>query len=332
MKKDLGYKFKLLTKEELIISLDRLSRFKLPEESYFRVFSSIVTKCLISPKLSKTDIDNLSAEKLSQIVELIWNKSIENIFGKAYKEKKINLLKYLASKSFKNFDEKTKILINTNLLINNLLETTSTDILPPNMIFLKKCTNCKTESQIENIIKENKLLFPIRKLVIVEGITEEILLPVFSKKLGCSFEENGIYILGAGGKSKSPSLYMKLKDKLNIPVILLFDNDALEISNILSKSLLKKDKTLVIEHGEFEDILSLNLIKRSLNKEYLPATQLTIDELRLFPKMCDNIENFYRTRHLGEYKKSKVSKIIAENICYKSDISEEIKDIIFSII
>ena len=332
MKTVLGYKFKFLTKEELIISLDRLTRFKLPEESFFRVFSSIITKCLISPKLSKNEIESLSGDELSTIVELIWNKSVENIFGQEKKINKFNILKFLTYKTFKNFDDRTKKLIETNLSINKLLETSSCDYLPPNLYFLKSCVKCKNEKEVLNIIKKEKSLFPIRKLIIVEGITEEILLPAFAKKLDCSFEENGIYILGAGGKSKSPSLYLKLRDKLNIPVILLFDNDALEISNILSRNLLKKDKTIVIEHGEFEDILSVNLIKRSLNKEYLPATKLTIDELRIFPKMCENIENFYRTRHLGEYKKSKVSKIIAENISYKSDISEEIKDIIFSII
>ena len=43
---------------------------------------------------------------------------------------------------------------------------------------------------------------------------------------------------------------------------------------------------------------------------------------------CENIEEFYRTRHLGEYKKSRVSKLIANNIAYKTDITEEIKEII----
>ena len=332
MKKDLGYKYKLLTKEELFISLDRLSRFKLPEESYMRVFSSIITKCLISPKLSKKDIETLSATEISTIVQLIWNKSVENIFGKENKIKKINILKFLAYKTFKNFDERTKTLIDTNLLIDKLVETFSQEKLPPNIHFLKTCINCTNEKEILNKIKKNKLLFPIRKLIIVEGITEEILLPVFAKKLDCSFEENGIFIMGAGGKSKSPSLYIKLKDKLNIPIILLFDYDALEISNVLSKNLLKNDKIIIIKNGEFEDILSINLIKRALNKEYLPASPLSKDDLRIFPKMCENIENFYRTRHLGEYKKSKVSKIIAENIFYDTDISQDVKDIIFSII
>ena len=92
MKTNLGYKFKFLTKDELLISLDRLSRFKLPEESYFRVFSSIITKCLITPKLSKKDIEDLSGDELSKIVELIWNKSVENIFGAINKKNNINIL------------------------------------------------------------------------------------------------------------------------------------------------------------------------------------------------------------------------------------------------
>ena len=48
--------------------------------------------------------------------------------------------------------------------------------------------------------------------------------------------------------------------------------------------------------------------------------------------MCENIEEFYKSRHLGEFKKSKLSKIIAENIKYETDITEEIKNIIFSVI
>ena len=57
--------------------------------------------------------------------------------------------------------------------------------------------------------------------------------------VGYNFDELGIFILGAGGKSKSPSLYLKLKDKLKIPVIMLFDSDAKEICEFLNKSLYK---------------------------------------------------------------------------------------------
>ena len=134
--------------------------------------------------------------------------------------------------------------------------------------------------------------------------------------------------MGAGGKSKSPALYMKLRNKLKIPIILLFDCDAKEICEEMKNVLLKKDKIIMIKNGEFEDILSLNLIKRALNKEYETLIPIKKKDLKMYSKMCKNLENIYRIMQLGEFKKAKFAKIIAENIKYKSDLSQEIKDII----
>lgn len=321
-------KFKYLTLDELAISLDRLSRFKLPEESYFRVFSSIIQKCLIVPKYSKKDIEDLSPELLSSIVKKIWNKSVENLFGRNKNVKNFNVLKFLASETFYINDNRTKTLINTDLRISEILNTYNYSDAPINIKFLIKAQEAKSKDEIYILSKKYKLQFPVQKLIIVEGITEEILLPVFAQKLNYSFEENGVYILGAGGKSKSPSIYLKLRNRLKIPILLLFDNDAEEICTVLNKNLEKKDKTFLIKNGEFEDILSINLIKRALNNEYEPATKLIKDDLLISDRMCENIELFYRTRHLGEFKKSKVSKLIANNIKYKTDITDEIKEII----
>lgn len=334
MKKNVNYnfKFKYLTFDELVISLDRLSRFKPPEESYSRVFTDILTKCLISPKYSKNDIELLSADKISKLVEIIWNDSVEKLFNEKRKKSYSKILNFLVKETFKNIDEKTKTLINTNLNIDLLLKNIEYETAPINLKFLIKCHKLKSKKEILEESKKNNLLFPIRKLVIVEGVTEEILLPVFADKTGNNFDKNGIFILGAGGKSKSPSLYTKLKDKLNIPVILLFDNDAKEICNLLDKNLLNKDKSIIIQEGEFEDILSKNLIKRALNNEYEIATPILISDLSISNRMCENIQLFYRTRHLGEYKKSKVSKIIAKNIKYKTDITQEVRDILRQIL
>ena len=333
LQSDNNIKFKYLTFDELVINLDRLSRFKNPEESFYRVFSEIIFKCLITPKYSKNEIDNLSPEVISSIILKIWNESVKKLFGTKKKEIN-NLLENHINYAFKNYDERTKIFISTKLIITPILEKLDYNNIPINLKFLIQASklNKMNDKNLDSIRKNFKLKFPIKKLLIVEGITEEILLPVFANKLGYNFDELGIYVLGAGGKSKSPSLYLKLKDKLKIPVILLFDADAIEICEILNKSLLKKDKTILINEGEFEDILPINTIKRALNAEYTPATPLQIQELRLKEKMCENIELFYKSRHLGEYKKSKVAKIIAENIKYSTDISEEIKNIIKMII
>lgn len=331
-------KYKLLTKEELIISLDRISRFKSPDESYNRVFNLILYKCLITPKLSKKDLETLPKEKLSKYVQIIWNESVKKLYSKtANNDEANNALKFLSTSVFK-IDEQTKKLINTNLIISPILDELNENNVATNLkylIFSNKIFNQDNKfekNKIDDFRKKFNTQFPINKLLIVEGITEETLIPIFAEKLNKSIFKEGLYILGAGGKSKSPSLYLQLKEKLKIPVFLLFDADAKEICEILNKNLLKKDKTILIEQGEFEDILSLNLIKRTINYEYDTATPMVIADLKIYDKMCSNIEYFYRTRKLGEFKKAKFSKLIAENIKYNSDITDEIQKLINQII
>ena len=59
---------------------------------------------------------------------------------------------------------------------------------------------------------------------------------------------------------------------------------------------------------------------------------MVIADLKIYDKMCSNIEYFYRTRKLGEFKKAKFSKLIAENIKYNADITDEIQKLINQII
>lgn len=323
-------KYKLLSFDELTVNLDRLSRFKLPEESFTRVFHGIILKYLISPKYSKSEIELLKPKYISDIVKTIWNESVKASYScKNIKHEK-NVLKELINTTFKNTDKRTQTYIDTKLDIKPVLLNLNYDECCFNLKFLIKAYT--SNENYENLRKKFSLKLPIKKLLIVEGVTEEILLPVFAKKLNRDFDKEGIFILGAGGKSKSPTLYMKMKNKLKIPVIFLFDADAQEVYKVLKENILKKDFIIMINNGEFEDILSKNLIKRSLNNEYLPATPISIAELRKNKKMCLNIEEFYKSRKLGEFKKSKMSKIIAKNVKYNSDITSEIKNIVYNII
>ena len=64
------------------------------------------------------------------------------------------------------------------------------------------------------------------------------------------------------------------------------------------------------------------------SKEYENSNMLLKSDLQIYGSMCQNIEHFYKTRKLGEFKKSKLSKIVAANVKYDSDITVEIKKII----
>ena len=68
-------KFKKLTKEQIIISLDRLTRFKNTKEKYLRVYTDILISSLIEPKLKKTDMATMDFSLITKMVSEIFNSS-----------------------------------------------------------------------------------------------------------------------------------------------------------------------------------------------------------------------------------------------------------------
>ncbi|MGN1154142.1 MAG: hypothetical protein ACI4S3_08940, partial [Candidatus Gastranaerophilaceae bacterium] len=71
-------KFKPLTENQIIISVDRLTRFKPTEEKYIRVFKDIIVSNLIEPKYKKNELLNISYDKMRDIVVEIFNSSFES--------------------------------------------------------------------------------------------------------------------------------------------------------------------------------------------------------------------------------------------------------------
>ena len=67
-------KIKPLTKEQLIISADRLTRFKDTETKYLRVFKDIINSNLIEPKLKKQDLDDIEILLKKLLIRHLTNK------------------------------------------------------------------------------------------------------------------------------------------------------------------------------------------------------------------------------------------------------------------
>ncbi len=61
-------------------------------------------------------------------------------------------------------------------------------------------------------------------LILVEGETEELAIPVYLAHAGINCDFKGISIIGVGGKSNIPK-YWRLFKCFNIPLLVLFDND-----------------------------------------------------------------------------------------------------------
>lgn len=305
-------KIKQLTNEQLIISIDRLTRFKEPEIKYLRVFKDIISNNLIEPKFKKSELDEIDYEKLKNLAEEIINYSLpEN------KDLTLNQKLYDYENSIFNIDSKTNVLLKNKINYKEIIKLLPKN-LPQNLKFLKGLA--------EN--SQERHCFPIEKIILCEGITEEILLPKFAQICGYDFNKHGIYIISAGGKNQVVKYFYNYADCLKIPIFVLLDNDAKDNLTQIRPRLRKFDKIHLVKSGEFEDLLPNSLLIKTLNYTTQNISLAPVDDLENSSSKVEFLEEFYRHRGLHEFKKAEFAQAVKENITGIDDVSDEIAEII----
>ena len=317
-------KIKPLTKEQILISIDRLTRFKNPENKYLRVFKDIITNNLTSPKYKKSQLDIMDYYEIKNIAEEIINFSLEQLSFHLEDDYLINqrLLEY--EKSIYNIDKNTE-----NLLKNRINYKACLKLIDEHSPFNLKWLKSLAESK--DLVKDRKafgLKFPLEKIVISEGITEETLLPEFARIYGYDFDKNGVYIISAGGKNQVVKLFYKLSEELKIPIFVLLDNDAQENYQEIQPRLRDFDKVHVLNCGEFEDALPVELIKRTLAYGLKNISMIELEAVNQDLRMVKILEEIFKHRGMHEFKKSEFALMVKENLKDAKDISPEIADII----
>ena len=316
-------KYKKLSKEQIIISIDRLTRFKNPKDKYLRVFSEILSSNLIEPRLKKDDILNLDYLVLTGYATEILNNSLY-IVEKSSSDFSINqkLAEYENSVFF--IDKTTATLLDNKIDYANIIQ-----ILPDMPVNLRWLKMIASLNDIISAREKYQLKFPIREVVLVEGITEEILLPAFSKFLGFDFYEKGIHIIPAGGKNQVVKLYYELAEELKIPIFVLLDRDAEENIKQITPKLRKQDRIHLVSCGEFEDMLPKNLIVKTVNSHFKNFLEINIEEIiNNEYSTVEVLEELFKQKGLHEFKKAEFAKLVKDNIFEKDDVSEEIIKII----
>ncbi len=330
-------KFKKLSKEQILISIDRLTRFKNTKEKYLRVFYDILVSNLIEPKLKKSDLEALDFAIISQYVSEIINASLDDNSNELY----INSILRDYENSIFNNDKETQKLLNNNINYLGAIDLIPENC-PVNLKWLKELTSMlysfqhltgsELKSQVDKIPKQvrndKKLKYPIEEVILVEGITEEILLPAFSKYLGYDFYANGIQIIAAGGKNQVVKMYYKLANELKIPIFVLLDKDAEENIEQIKPKLRKIDKIHLVSSGEFEDLLPASLILKTVNSHFKNFLSITEQDLVQAMPNAKILEEIFKTRGLHEFKKAEFAKLVRDMINSDLDVSAEIKAII----
>ncbi len=320
-------KYKNLSKEQLIISFDRLTRFKPTKEKYFRVFSDIILSNLIEPAYKKQELSNMSYEKITNIAEVIINNSLwkyNSANNDNFNNKTINnIIKEYENTIFFNEND-TQLFLNNHIDFESFLPMID-ESCPINLRWLK---SLPLNVNLRQLRHENGLKYPVEKVLLVEGITEEILLPSFSKFLGFDFYKEGIQIIAAGGKNQVVKMYYKLIEELKIPIFVLLDRDAEENIAQIKPKLRDIDKIHLVSCGEFEDLLPKSLIIKTVNNELSNFASISENDLDSTLPEAKNLENIFKTKGLHEFKKAEFAKLVRDNITEDSDISEEIKSIV----
>lgn len=317
-------KVKPLTKSQIIISIDRLTRFKNTETKYLRVFKDILTQNLIEPKFKKTDLEKMDYSELRNWAEFVINYSLEMAGLTLENEYLINqrLLNYENSvfENNKNVQELLNNKINYKACLSYIDEKS-----PKNLLWLK---NLEISSDIRKSRFDNSLRFPVEKVVIAEGATEETLLPEFAKRCGYDFDKEGIYVLSAGGKNQVVKLYYQLVESLKLPIFVLLDKDAKENLEEIQPRLRDIDKIHLLDCGEFEDLLPIKLVERTLDYELKNISMLEKEKLNEDIPRVKFLEEVFKTRGMHEFKKVEFAQMVKKNIKHEEDISPEVVEII----
>lgn len=313
-------KFKKLSEKQIIISIDRLTRFKPTEEKYLRVFKDIIVSNLIEPKIKKNELNNLDYTILRDMAVEIFNSSFEN-----------NSNDFSINKILQDYENEVFVNNqNVNILLDNKLDYKSAIKLLNNTeaLNLKWLMSLNKNDANKSERQEKGFLFPIESVVIVEGITEEILLPQFAKILGFDLLKNGIKIIPAGGKNQVVKLYYSLSEELKLPIFVLLDKDAIENVNTINKKLRKSDSVYLLNSGEFEDLLTKPLILKTINSDLKNFATVSIEDISKDEPMVKILEEIFKEKGLHEFKKAEFAHLVKQQISTENDISDEIKLII----
>lgn len=163
--------------------------------------------------------------------------------------------------------------------------------------------------KLENIDKAKAIL-------LVEGLTEQYLLPYFALNSGLDLLARGIFIVPAGGVNKIVRKYEFWRDKIKQPIFCLFDSDASLLANNLAKRLAQTDEIHILSEGEVEDLMCLDFLVYMIN-EYLAEDALfdqsksvQINDFSPSEKRTTSLDKIWRERELGKFEKVKFAQFV----------------------
>ncbi len=320
-------KFKKIPKEYFVTILDRLTRFEPAKTRIERVVNDLISKFYIGENKQFS---------ISEKIELSQN-ILNYTLAEENNDFSINEILLSLEKKYFKFDEVSYQCLSNRFnylgLINEIQINQNT---PKNVVWLKNLSkNLNCANDLNKLREENSLLFPIEKIILCEGQTESLLLKSLFNLYGYNLDKQGVLVVAAGGKNQVAKKYYEMIEYLNLPIFVLLDSDAAETQALIDPKLRKGDKIYLIQSGEFEDLIPINILKNTLNYVHNCEYNCIYDDFFQEKSMVKNLELIYKKYGFGEFKKAQFAQelkdYIQANSCKDDFKNSEIGQILSSL-
>ncbi len=169
-------------------------------------------------------------------------------------------------------------------------------------------------------------------MVIVEGSTEEVLLPCFGKVFGLNFQSQAFMVVSAGGAKQVAKRYLLFRDLVAMPIVCILDRDAEEQSALIGDCIRDCDKLFVLTSGEIEDTFETVAFTRHLNQylESFPGSVRPVAPADFPPGASrkSQLNKLWKERRLGDFDKIAFAASIAAHLDTASDVPEDLTRIL----
>jgi hypothetical protein len=190
--------------------------------------------------------------------------------------------------------------------------------------------------QFSNGSKELPGNFQPSLLVLVEGVTETILLPRFlALTMGSRGKQDGakavsdppaVMFLACGGANQLLRKYLHMRDISKLPILCVMDHDAVEQIETIQGTLREIDHLHVWRVGEIEDTFSQVTLLDSLNAylQSLGASELLqMQDLLTGQRRTELLDRHWRNRGLGDFDKVGFAEFHVARLKQVQDIPQE---------
>lgn len=168
-------------------------------------------------------------------------------------------------------------------------------------------------------------------LILVEGESEEIAIPLMAIRSGIILSKNKIKVYNAKSKQKLEADFMSYKAKFpKMKMICLLDADAKKESENLSRLIkenLDKYHLVYIKQGCFEDLFELSDSIKVLNKIYPDGEEIFFEDFDSKKDFGSNISKILHMKKKAKFEKVKFAKAISTSIS-ADKIPSEIREIL----